>query len=114
VPLSSGNPYYYLSDHLGSAAVIASGDGKTVQWEADYFPFGAVRQVFTSIVGNNYEFTGYENDSEAGYNYALARFDAGRWGRFMSPDPYLGSADIGNPQSLNSVRIRLKQPYRFS
>ena len=101
VPLSSGNPYYYLSDHLGSTAVIASGDGKTIQWEADYFPFGAVRQVFTSIVGNSYEFTGYENDSETGYNYALARFDAGRWGRFLSPDPYLGSADIGNPQSLN-------------
>jgi hypothetical protein len=32
VPLSSGNPYYYLSDHLGSTAVVASGDGKTIQW----------------------------------------------------------------------------------
>ena len=90
VPISTGNPYYYLSDNLGSTAVVASGDGKTIQWEADYFPFGAVRQVFTSIVGNNYEFTGYENDSETGYNYALARFDAGRWGRFLSADPYFG------------------------
>ena len=53
VPLSSGNPYYYLSDHLGSTAVTASGDGKTIQWEADYFPFGAVRQVFSNIASNN-------------------------------------------------------------
>ena len=114
MPLSSGNPYYYLSDHLGSAAVIASGDGKTVQWEADYFPFGAVRQVFTSIVGNNYEFTGYENDSETGYNYAVARFDSGRWGRFMSPDPYMGSMDVSNPQSLNRYEYVSNNPINAS
>jgi RHS repeat-associated protein len=101
VPLSSGNPYYYLSDHLGSTAVVASGDGKTIQWEADYFPFGSQRQVFTNIASNNYEFTGYEYDSDTGYNYANARFDAGRWGRFLSPDPFLGSMGITNPQSLN-------------
>jgi RHS repeat-associated protein len=101
VPLSSGNPYYYLSDRLGSTAVIASGDGKTIQWEADYFPFGSVQQIFTNLVGNNYEFTGYENDAETGYNYANARFQSGRWGRFLSPDPYLGSIDLTNPQSFN-------------
>jgi RHS repeat-associated protein len=101
VPLSTGNPYYYLSDHLGSTAVIASGDGKTVQWEADYFPFGAERQIFTNLASNSYQFTGYEYDSDTQYNYALARFEAGRWGRFLTSDPYLGSADIGNPQSLN-------------
>jgi RHS repeat-associated protein len=114
VPLSSGNPYYYLSDHLGSTAVIASGDGKTIQWEADYFPFGAVRQVFTNIVGNNYEFTGYENDSETGYNYAVARFDSGRWGRFMSPDPYMGSMDVSNPQSLNRYEYVSNNPINAS
>jgi hypothetical protein len=44
VTISTGNAYYYLSDHLGSTAVVASGDGKSVQWEADFFPFGAQRQ----------------------------------------------------------------------
>ncbi len=101
VSLSSGNAYYYLSDHLGSTAVIGSGDGKTIQWEADYFPFGAQRQVFTSLVNNSYQFTGYEYDSDTLYNYAVARFDAGRWGRFLSPDPYFGSINIADPQSLN-------------
>ncbi|HEY1940435.1 MAG TPA: RHS repeat-associated core domain-containing protein, partial [Candidatus Angelobacter sp.] len=101
VPLSSGNPYYYLSDHLGSTAVVASGDGKTIQWEADYFPFGSPRTVITNLADNPYQFTGYEYDSGTGYNYAVARFDAGRWGRFLSPDPYRGSMDITNPQSLN-------------
>jgi RHS repeat-associated protein len=101
VSLASGNPYYYLSDRVGSTAVIASGDGKTVQWEADYFPFGAQRAVLTAAVNNVYEFTGYEYDSDTGYNYADARHEAGRWGRFMSPDAYLGSMQLSNPQSLN-------------
>jgi len=101
VSLSSGNPYYYLSDHLGSTAVIASGDGKAIDWEADYYPFGNQRHVFTSSVNNPYQFTGYEYDSDTGYDYAVARFEAGRWSRFMSPDPFIGSMDLGNPQSLN-------------
>jgi RHS repeat-associated protein len=110
VPLSSGNPYYYLSDHLGSTAVIASGDGKTIQWEADYFPFGAQRTVITNLADNPYQFTGYEYDSSTGYNYALARFDAGRWGRLLSSDPYLGSMDMTNPQSLNRYAYVLNNP----
>lgn len=101
VSLSSGNTYYYLSDHLGSTAVIGSGDGKTIQWEADYYPFGNQRKVFTSSVNNPYQFTGYEYDSDTGYDYAVARFEAGAYGRFLSPDPYLGSTDLTDPQSLN-------------
>jgi len=110
VPLSSGNPYYYLSDHLGSDTVVASGDGKTIQWEADYFPFGAQRAVLTNLTNNPYQFTGYEYDSGTGYNYAVARFEAGRWGRFLSPDPYLGSGGINNPQSLNRYSYVLNNP----
>ena len=110
VPIATGNPYYYLSDHLGSAAVIASGDGKTIQWEGEFFPFGAQRTVITNIASNNYEFTGYEYDSDTGYNYAIARFDAGRWGRFLSPDPYFGSINIADPQSLNRYTYVVNSP----
>lgn len=113
VALSTGNPYYYLSDHLGSTAVIGSGDGKAIEWEADYFPFGNERQVFTSSVSNPYQFTGYEYDSDSGYNYAISRFEAGQWGRFLSPDPYLGSLDIANPQSLNRYSYVLNNPLRL-
>lgn len=113
VPLSSGNPYYYLSDHLGSDTVVASGDGKTIQWEADYFPFGALRTVITNLVNNPYQFTGYEYDSGTGYNYAVARFEAGRWGSFLSADAYLGSEDVNNPQSLNRYSYVLNNPTNF-
>ena len=110
VSLASGNPYFYLSDNLGSTAVIGSGDGKSIQWEADYFPFGGQRTVFTSSVNNSYQFTGYEYDSDTQYNYAVARFEAGRWGRFMAPDPSLGSIDVTNPQTLNRYSYVINDP----
>jgi RHS repeat-associated protein len=110
VSLSSGNPYYYLSDHLGSTAVVSSGDGKAVQWEADFFPFGAQRTVITNLVTTPYEFTGYEYDSTTGHNYAVARFEVGRWGRFLAADPYMGSLDLNNPQSLNRYSYVLSNP----
>jgi RHS repeat-associated protein len=110
VAIASGNPYYFLSDNLNSTAVIASGDGKTIQWEADYFPFGSVRQVFTNLLTNNYQFTGDEFDFETGYNYSEARYQAGTWGRFLSPDPYAGSMDLSNPQSLNRYAYVMNNP----
>lgn len=108
VPLSSGNVYYYLSDQINSTSVIASGDGKTIQWEADYFPFGSERTVITSLIDNHYQFTGDEYDSETAYNYAVARYQAGRWGRFLSPDLLGGS--VTNPQSLNRYAYVLNNP----
>jgi RHS repeat-associated protein len=101
VSLTSGNPYYYLSDHLNSTAVISSGDGKAIQWEADYFPFGSIRTVFTNLLDNHYLFTGTEYDYETGYDYAIARYLSGQFGRFLRPDPYDGSMDVADPQSLN-------------
>ena len=110
VSIASGNAYYYLPDHLGSTAVIASGDGKSIQWDADYYPFGNQRQVFTSSVNNSYQFTGDEYDSDTQQDYAVARFEAGRWGRFLSPDPYMGSMDVSSPQTLNRYTYVLNDP----
>lgn len=114
VALSSGNPYYYLSDNLGSTAVIGSGDGKAIQWEADYYPFGNQRKVFTSSVNNPYQFTGYEYDSDTGYNYAVARFEAGRWGRFLSADQYLRNIDPERPVAFNRYSYVLNNAVNFT
>jgi RHS repeat-associated protein len=110
VSIASGNPYYYLPDNLGSTAVIASGDGKSIQWEADNYPFGNQRKVFTSSVNNPYQFTGDEYDSDTQFDYSVARFEAGRWGRFLSPDPYMGSMDVSNPQTLNRYSYVANNP----
>jgi RHS repeat-associated protein len=41
-------------------------------------------------------------------NYAVERFQAGRWGRFLSPDILGGS--LMNPQSLNRYAYVLNNP----
>jgi RHS repeat-associated protein len=61
-------------------------------------------------VNNPYQFTGDEYDSDTQYDYSVARFEAGRWSRFMSPDPYMGSMDVSNPQSLNRYSYVLNNP----
>ena len=49
------------------------------------------------------QFTGLEHDTnaEGGLEHTLFRKYSATQGRWLSPDPYMGSMDIGNPQSLN-------------
>ena len=107
VVISSGNPYYYLSDQIGSTSVVSSGDGKAISWEADYFPYGGV-QIITNNLTNPYRFAGYENDTETGYNYAVFRYQSPNLGRFFSPDRIAGAAE--NPQSWNRYGYVLNNP----
>src|SRR6185312_16225199 len=88
--LGSGNQHYYWSDHLGSASVMSNSDGSSIEWESDYYPFGH-KQVFNPSLDNFFLYTGYQFDYELGYNYAGAREQSPALGRFMSPDPWLGS-----------------------
>jgi RHS repeat-associated protein len=106
--LGAGNPYMYLSDQLGSTSVIASGDGKAIMWEADYYPFGTKR-VITNNFNNHYLFTGYEFDYETGYHYAVSRYQSPNIGRFYSVDPQ-GSADLANPQTWNRYSYVMNRP----
>jgi RHS repeat-associated protein len=102
-PGSAEVPHYYVSDHLGSATVLAHSDG-TSEGETMYFPYGGER--WSTISGNHYKFTGKERDSETGLDYFGARYYGSNMGRWLSPDwaaaptavPY---AEFGDPQSLN-------------
>ncbi len=48
---------------------------------------------------DKWRFTSYERDAESGNDYAMARFDVNRLGRFSSADPLSGF--LSDPQSLN-------------
>ncbi len=50
---------------------------------------------------DSYHFGGLDQDSESGTDHATFRQYSNAAGRWMSPDPYGGSMDIGNPQSFN-------------
>jgi RHS repeat-associated protein len=119
----SGTVHYYISDHLGSARIIAtpnSSNTVTVE-ESDYYPYGGEIPISGSDP-NHYKFTGKERDSESGLDNFGSRYDASALGRFMTPDsgadetlsvpvPY---AELENPQSINLYSYVRNNPLRFT
>jgi RHS repeat-associated protein len=57
--------------------------------------------------------TGKERDAETGLDYFGARYMSAAQGRFTSPDPYMPSADVKDPQSWNRYVYARNNPLRF-
>ncbi len=58
-------------------------------------------------------FTGKERDAETGLDYFGARYYSAPVGRFTSPDPYMPSADVKDPQSWNRYAYARNNPLRY-
>ncbi len=84
----SEEPFFYHSDHLGSASWITDGTGQPVQ-HIQYLPFGeSFVNQHTSGYEERFTFTGKEKDSESGFYYFGARYyDCDLSGLFLSVDP---------------------------
>jgi RHS repeat-associated protein len=101
----SGAVHYYISDHLGSASLVASASG-VIEEDSDYYPYGGERAYIDTLDDQNYKFTSKQRDVESDLDYFGARYYGNSVGRFLTPDwaakpanvPY---AQFGNPQSLN-------------
>ena len=85
---------YYHQDHLSNRLVTNSSGGAVEQM--GHLPYG---ESWYDTGSEKWSFTSYERDAESGNDYAMARYDVNRLGRFASPDPLSGST--ANPQSLN-------------
>ncbi len=126
----SGSVFYYFSNHLGSTSVITNSAGSVVE-ESDYYPFGGERIVLNNDP-NPYKFTGKERDSETGLDYFVARYYSSGYGRFLSPDEFMGGpisasssndplppsplpyAVMSNPQSLNKYAYTNNNPLNYT
>jgi RHS repeat-associated protein len=64
-----------------------------------YFPYGQERPSATT--DGKEKFATYFRDSETGLDYADQRYHQPGMGRFMTPDPYSGSASAKDPGSWN-------------
>lgn len=98
VPLAkieAGVTNYYYPDHL-SPRLTTDASGNVVGQQGHY-PFGEAWYMTNTTT--KWQFTGYERDPESGNDYAMARYNVNRLGRFSSPDLLGGS--VFNPQSLN-------------
>jgi RHS repeat-associated protein len=89
---------YYHTDGVGTALLISQGGGWPV-WQGLFAPFGQEVDTQPSIDQN--KFATYQHESESNLEHAGFRKYASIQGRFTSPDPFLGSIDLANPQSWN-------------
>jgi RHS repeat-associated protein len=91
-------PNYRLLDPQGSLIAETNPSG-TETGTIAYAPYGPV--LSSSVSGDPYTYTGLYQDQ--GYNgyYAWHRNESAEQIRWLTPDPYNGSYDLMNPQSLN-------------
>ena len=127
--LVSSNPKikWLVKDHLGSPRLVASISGDLANVKRhDYLPFGeeiastAFGRSTTQGYGNpqsdgvRQQFTGYERDNESDLDFAQARYYNKSHGRFISGDPLMASASVGNPQTLNRYAYAGNNPINIT
>jgi RHS repeat-associated protein len=105
--IDAGGTKYYHEDHLSNRLVTDS-SGNTLA-QLGHFPSG---EAWYNSTGDKFVFTTYERDSESSNDYAMARYNMSRLGRFSSPDPIAGS--IRNPQSFNRYTYALNWPTQLT
>ncbi|MBB5345863.1 RHS repeat protein [Tunturibacter empetritectus] len=112
-------------------------DGTTYFEHQDWMGTERVRTNYTGVVASSYpslpwgdgftspstppysnqdtlQYAQLDHDSESGTEHAQFRQYSSTWGRWMSPDPYDGSYDATNPQSLNRYSYVLNGPLTFT
>jgi RHS repeat-associated protein len=110
---SSGNIFYYFSDHLGTSRAILQSGQTSICYDADFYPFGGERLI-TNNCPQNYKFTGKERDIESGLDNFLVRYIGSNSGRFLSADPENVGASQDDPQSWNGYAYARNNPLVYT
>ncbi len=111
--IGSGEKYWYMTDHLGSAHGLMDQSGQMVWW-ADYEAFGKVKGVGgpdSGVVDEAPRFTGKAWDETVGLYYFNARWYDPGIARFIGEDPWRGTASL--PLTLNKYRYALNNPNSY-
>ncbi len=121
-PQDAGGVKYLMQDWQGSVRAGVNAGGY-VKSRTDHQAFG---EDIASGVGLRTTAQGYgapatnrqgygltEKDSATGLNHTWFRKNENRAGRWTSPDPYNGSASVGNPQSWNRYSYVENQPTNY-
>jgi len=87
-------------DRLGGVRVRSNyltAPDQTLQ-SSRFFPYG---EEIAATPNDRDKFATYLRDSSTGLDYAMNRYYGSNMGRFLTPDPFSPSANLGNPQSWN-------------
>jgi RHS repeat-associated protein len=125
-PATGGELRYLLADLQGSARAAMNNTGvgtSAIIARHDYLPFGeeigsglglrAASQGFGAIDTNRWKYGLTERNSTTGLDHTWWRKYENLSGRWTSPDPYLGSMSIGDPQSTNRYAYVQNDPVNF-
>ena len=110
---SDGWTYFHHSNYLGTARARTDYQGNVGNQERslDFGDgFSQTASNGSTAAQDNANFTGQEHDFESGTEHFLYRQYSSTSGCWMSPDPYGGSYDVGNPQSFNRYSYVLNNP----
>jgi len=107
---TTGEIYYYHSDHLGSTQAVSNAVGAKVENLA-YYPYGQTR-INTGSINVNHKYTSQELDGSIGLYFYNARYYDPILGRFISPDPIV--PDPANPQMLNRYAYVGNNPINYT
>jgi RHS repeat-associated protein len=72
------------------------------------YPFGDGNESFA-----NDEYATYRRDHASAHYYAWNRYYSATWGRFSSPDPYVMSGGLTNPQGWDRYAYVVGNPVNF-
>jgi RHS repeat-associated protein len=93
------------TDRLGS---VRSGGPGSLGYQAQY-PYGV---EYTLTANDREKYATYTRDSATGLDYAMNRYYASQWGRFLSPDPYGAAYALGRSAKLEPLRAGSARPSR--
>ena len=118
----AGGVRYIQQDWQGSVRAVANSNGHVVA-RTDHQAFGeqigvgvGMRKVEQGYSADKATRQGYgltENDESSGLNHTWFRKLENQAGRWTSPDPYIGSMSVGNPQSFNRYSYVENDPVNF-
>jgi RHS repeat-associated protein len=109
---TDGTTYFDHQDTLGTER-IRTNYGGTAGSTYLSLPWGDGYTATVNTSGadqDNLHFAGLEHDEESGTEHAQFRNYASAQGRWLAPDPYMGSYDLMNPQSMNRYAYVLNNP----
>ena len=108
----SAGLHFFLTDPLGTRRVQVNAAGQVEGTDAS-LPYGDGFAQTAQDDPNHQHFAQLTYDPESQLDHAEARQYAAWMGRWTAPDPYNGSYDLANPQSLNRYAYVNNNPLGF-
>jgi RHS repeat-associated protein len=103
--------YWTHQDPVTKSQRMTNTSGTVVSW-VEMDPWGGETGRSSNSQLQHHKFTSYERDANSSDDAMFRRYE-GKWQRFAQPDPYDGSYNFSDPQSLNRYAYVQNDPVNF-